>query len=112
MPDAKRTRRTPAEVTAATKQKLESRQAVEDVQKTKVWEIAMDVLQEECEGSEKSGVVSRDESIERMQDSDDGDNPPAQIEDMVEEEDPADKSSDMATPKKAHTPHTVCSLLE
>jgi 3-methyladenine DNA glycosylase/8-oxoguanine DNA glycosylase len=107
MPDAKRARRTPAEVTVATEREVESRQATEDLQKKKVWEIAMDELQEENEDSEKSSVVSeRHESIERMQDSDDS---AAQLEDAVEE-DPADKSFDMAAHKNAHT--TACPRLE
>jgi hypothetical protein len=100
MPDAKRAKRTSAEVTAATKRKDELMKAIELLDKQKVLAFAEMELHEQAEDDiEESNVVNEQQN--RMEET------PTQIEDMVEE-DPADKSSDVENMACVGKKATVC----
>jgi hypothetical protein len=92
MPDAKRARRTTAEVTAATKQKHVLRQEIEQLEQKKIWIAAQIEMQEEAEDTDESCESNMvNEKSKRMEEDTPSE---AQNEDMVEED--ANRSSDMA----------------
>jgi hypothetical protein len=87
-PDAKRTKRTSAEVTAATKRKEDLRREIEEHDKRKIQALAEIELQEEMEAAEEENnmVNERDNGME--------DEEALPQSESIMEEDPVDKSTE------------------
>jgi len=115
-PDAKRTKRTSAGVTAAAKRKEDLRKEIEEHNRRKIQALAEIELQEEMEAAEEEN----NEVNERGNGMEDEEAPP-QSEDIMEE-DPVDKSTEFEITadsgiesdagKNAPAKHTVCSPLD